>query len=126
MTGFGFIEKNTSVIFVVGWIFLYGVVASIQFSAMNILAYVDLDGSNLSKGTSIASTFQQLSACFAVAIAALLIKYFLGFGHKLLSGDVMPLHYTFFVIGFITMLSTCMFLKLKEEDGLAVSGYKGK
>src|SRR5207253_1335746 len=58
--------------------FAQGFFASLQFTAMNSLVYADIDDRDASKAGSIASTAQQLSLSFGVAIGSLTAAWFLG------------------------------------------------
>ena len=97
--------------------FFYGFLVSLQFSAMNSLAYADLPPENLSAATSIASTMQQLALSFGVALCALLLRYFSGNTHQQFKLTVPMFHHTFMAIGLITALSSLVFTGLKREDG---------
>jgi fucose permease len=121
LMSFSLIQHTTPHIIIIALGFTYGVFVSMQFSSMNALNYVDIPPEAMSKATSIASTMMQLSSCFAVAITALLIKYFLGF-QGLMLHEVAPLHHTFIVTGFITLSSVFLFRRLSDGDGAAVSG----
>ncbi len=123
MASFAFVTKITPYSIILLLVFVNGLVTSLQFSCMNILSYVDLTDSNVSKGTSIASAIQQLSMCFGVAVSALVIKIFVGFNNHLTMGDVMPLHNSFFAIGGITFVSFIVFRYLQKSDGQAASGH---
>lgn len=96
---------------------VYGFMLTLQYSSMNSLAYADVLHDDLSAATSIMSTLQQLSQSFGVASGALFIRLFslIFYGNLVLTPTVF--HYTFFAVGFFTLLSTLVFLQLKPEDG---------
>ncbi|MBJ7534637.1 DHA2 family efflux MFS transporter permease subunit [Rhodomicrobium vannielii ATCC 17100] len=101
---------------------LYGAFSSLQYTAMNSMAYADMDPHKTSSAGSIASTAQELSISFGIAAAGLITAFFIpehapshakammGFG----------LHEAFIVLGIMTMLSTFIFGGLKREDGEGV------
>ncbi|KIA76044.1 hypothetical protein [Parachlamydia acanthamoebae] len=70
--------------------------------------------------TRIASTVQQLSMSFGVALAAVLIGLFLPTGH---TADARPpvlfgaFNKTFLILGLLTLTSTLIFRRLRSEDG---------
>jgi len=95
--------------------FLYGLLLTLQYGAMNSLAYADLSPKDLSSATSIMSTLQQVAQSFGVAVSALLIHMFSFIFSTDLTAHVFQ--YTFFSIGFLTLISTLVFIPLKKEDG---------
>ena len=99
------------------WTFLYGVILALQYGAMNSLAYADLTSDSLSAATSIMATIQQLAQSFGVAMSALFIRLFSEglFRNGALTPSVF--HYTFLAIGFVTLLSSLIFIRLRDEDG---------
>lgn len=114
---FAFVDLHTS-FYVIGFLtFVYGFMMSLQFSAMNSLAYADILPEDFSAATSIMSTMQQVSQSIGVAVSALSIRFFSSYfsDHTLLTPQI--IHYTFFTIGFFTLLSAFIFIPLKPEDG---------
>jgi hypothetical protein len=94
-----------------------GFLLTLQYSSMNSLAYAEVSSDDLSAATSIMSTLQQLAQSFGVASSALFIRLFsfVFYGNLVLTPAVF--HYTFFAVGFFTLLSTLVFLQLKPWDG---------
>lgn len=97
--------------------FLYGFIVSIQYSAMNSLAYADVAENNLSSATSIMGTIQQVSQSFGVAVCALLVHFFTGLTGTHHELSVPIFHLTFFIVGLITIFSSLLFFRLKPQDG---------
>ncbi|HTM63970.1 MAG TPA: MFS transporter [Gammaproteobacteria bacterium] len=97
--------------------FLFGLLISMQYSAMNSLAYSDLDADDLSAATSIFGTTQQLSQSFGVAVAAMLLHYY---SHVFNGGFILTptvFHHAFLAMGFLTLFTTIIFVRLKPNDG---------
>jgi len=92
---------------------LYGFLMSLQYTGMNSLAYAEILPENLSALTSIMSTIQQISQSFGVALSAFLI-YFFSKNNQL---TPTVFHYTFLVLGCITLCSIFIFMRLKLTDG---------
>lgn len=107
------IDAQTPIYAICFLTFMYGLIMSQQYSAMNSLAYAEINPENLSAATSIMSTLQQLAQSFGVAVCALLIRQFSG--NTSLTIDV--IHHTFFAIGLITLISTFIYMHLKQDDG---------
>ena len=95
---------------------------SLQFSAMNTLAYADVEGQDTSMASTLASSMQQLSMSFGLAAATLVAGWFLDglpqTDHVLVTG---ALHRAFLVLAAVTVLSSCYFWGLQRHDGEAVS-----
>lgn len=106
-------------IYVIGlYTFLFGFLISMQFSAMNSLAYAQLPPERLSSATSIVSTTQQLSQSFGVAVGALLLGYFSPVSIEskfVLTSEVF--HHAFLAMSLLTLAASLIFLQLKEDDG---------
>ncbi|MDF2940811.1 MAG: putative multidrug efflux protein [Gammaproteobacteria bacterium] len=58
-------------------VFIYGLFLSLQYSTVNTLYYSLVPDSQVSNGSSIISANMQISACFGIAIAALILEHFL-------------------------------------------------
>ena len=99
-----------------------GLFNSLQFSSINGMAYADIEASESSMATSIASTFQQLSLSFGLACSSLVAGWYLG---NLPQTDQMAvtdaLHHTLVTVGILTMLSSLSFWTLRQGDGDNVS-----
>lgn len=114
---FAFVTQFTSLYIIAALTFFYGMTTTLQYSALNSLAFAELPRDDLSAATSISSTLQQLSQSFGVAISALFVRLF-----SLVFSDTISLkpavfHYTFCAIAVVTLITTLIFLHLKEEDG---------
>jgi EmrB/QacA subfamily drug resistance transporter len=117
------IGPGAPIIAILGLSFAQGFFASLQFTAMNSLVYADIDDSEASKAGSIASTAQQLSLSFGVAIGSLIAGWFLGQVDQTNAAQTIPaLHKAFFTLGAITIVSSVTFLGLHVHDGNNISG----
>lgn len=100
---------------------------SMQFSAMNTLAYADIEGPETSMASTLASSMQQLSMSFGLAAASLVAGWFLGSvpqtDHPLVTS---ALHHAFLVLAAVTVLSSASFWRLQPGDGQAVAGRRQK
>lgn len=112
------VNKDTT-IYMTGFLaFIFGILISTQYSAMNSLAYTEIPPPFLSAASSAMSTMQQLSQSFGVAVSALLLRYLAkakSSAHYGLTTDVF--HSTFFILGIMTLLSIFVFIKLKPGEG---------
>lgn len=102
-----------------------GFFSSLQFTSMNSLVYADVTDRDASKAGSIASTAQQLSLSFGVAVGSLTAGWFLGDVVQTDPEQTIPaLHKAFFVLGCLTILSSFTFWRLHPDDGNNVSNRK--
>jgi MFS family permease len=105
--------------------FLYGGFTSLQYTSMNTLVYADIGEEDTSSASSIASTMQQMSISFGVAIAGLATAFFLparAYEHR--NVFIEGIHKAFLCLGALTILSTIIFRKLQSGDGGTVSQHK--
>lgn len=101
---------------------LQGTFASLQFTSMNTLAYADVTDADASKASSIASTGQQLSISFGVALASLTASFFLSAGSQGNSDQtIAALHHAFLAMGALTIVSSALFWQLRGDDGNIIS-----
>jgi EmrB/QacA subfamily drug resistance transporter len=111
---------------ILGLSLLQGLFSSIQFTSMNSLTYADVTDRDASKASSIASTAQQMSFSFGVAVASLLAAWFLGHVNQTDPAQAIPaLHKAFFAMGLMTIFSSLTFWGLQSDDGNNVSN-RGK
>lgn len=100
---------------------IYGVVASVQFSCMNVLVYVDLAPATMGDATSIFSTIQQFAAGLGVGFSALCVARL----WALTDGPmVLAFHGTFAVLAAMTVASSLVFAQLGADAGAEASGHR--
>ena len=114
---FQFITQTTSLYFIAGLTFLFGIFIAAQFTGMNSLAFADIHEDELSASTSITSTTQVLAQSLGVAVAAILLRFYSSYQGESLTLTLNVFHKTFFSTGIITFLSIFIFIFLKPEDG---------
>jgi hypothetical protein len=115
---FSTIVPGTPVWLILSQAFLFGFCSSMQYSSMNTLAYADVPDAEASKASAMASTMQQMSLSFGVAVASLTAAEFIPAG---MHGDSLELihgiHLAFIAMGILTMASAAIFFQLKSNDG---------
>jgi EmrB/QacA subfamily drug resistance transporter len=114
---FMIIGGNTAFSTICFLVFLFGFLISLQYSAMNSLAYTSIVVDDLSAATSIVSTLQQLAQSFGVAISALFIRYFSSLTTPKFLLTTAVFHRTVIAISVITFLAAFIFVRLKADDG---------
>jgi EmrB/QacA subfamily drug resistance transporter len=116
------IGAGTPVWVIVAEAFFFGLFSSIQYVCMNTLAFADLEDADESNGSTIASTVQQMSVSFGVAIASLATIVLLGGNrHPGSARMIWGIHRTFLALGLFTMATAWVFKELRPDDGASVS-----
>jgi EmrB/QacA subfamily drug resistance transporter len=118
---FATVGPKTSDPVIVVLAFAYGMLASLQFSCMNVLTYVDIGRADMGDATGIASTVQQFSMSFGVGVSALCLNAFIQSGGLAMDGAG-AYQASFACLGLITSASAVVFSRLLENDGAAASG----
>jgi EmrB/QacA subfamily drug resistance transporter len=119
---FATIGPGTPVWLIVLQAFSFGFFSSLQYTSMNTLVYADVTESDTSMASTIASTVQQMSISFGVAVASLVAALFIPDRfHSNPSQMIHGVHQAFIVLGGLTVLSTIVFRELKNNDGDSVS-----
>jgi EmrB/QacA subfamily drug resistance transporter len=119
------LNTGTPVAVIVPLLFMFGFFQSLQYTSMNTLAYSDIDEEQASSASTIASTAQQMSLSFAVAVASLTTELFIPARLQADSAAMIHgIHLAFLVLGTWTILSSVVFWRLKDSDGEAVSRHK--
>jgi EmrB/QacA subfamily drug resistance transporter len=98
-----------------------GFFRSLQFTALNGLAYADLDSPRMSRASTMSTMFQQLSQSIGIGLAALLLRLFRGLSHSpSLTADVIAP--AFIVIGGVALISALFFVTLPRHAGAELNG----
>ncbi len=122
ITIFTQVGPGTSIWMIMPLSFAQGFFSSLQFTSMNTLVFADVDDRDASKASSLASTGQQMSVSFGIALASMLAAWFLGGLDQTDPAVTVPaLHHAFLTMGIVTMLSSLTFWGLKSSDGDNVS-----
>ncbi len=81
LAAFALLQPNTPAWAVALLMFAYGFIMSMQYTAMNTLAFVDLPSERAAQASSLTSAVQYLSISFGIALASLLLAAFLNDQH---------------------------------------------
>lgn len=96
-----------------------GIFSSFQFSAMNSLAFADVDPKEISNASIITGIFQQLAMSIAVCFAAGLL-IIIGNYYHIEALNIKAFHTTFLTLSGVMLLSIFVFRCLKPGDGVAM------
>ncbi|MBL8572827.1 MAG: DHA2 family efflux MFS transporter permease subunit [Hyphomicrobiaceae bacterium] len=114
---------STPAVVIMSVLLIGGFFRSLQFSALNALAFSDISHADMSKGTSFSGVVQQLSQSIGVAVAAMVIEL-----SRHLRGETaltqIDFATAFLVIGAIAASSAFLFARLPADAGAEVSGHR--
>jgi MFS family permease len=121
VAGFGFMTPETPAWVIAAYVFVYGLIRSIQFMGSNMLSYSEMPDKSLSQATSLFGVFQNLTVSVGVSLSATLLGIVSEHGAHLTPANF---HIVFFATASLSLLAVPSYLSLKPEDGAYVSGYK--
>lgn len=122
IAAFSLVGLNTPIPVIVGLGLVMGLANSLQFTSLNTMAFADLGERDTADGSTIASTFQQLSLSFGLASGTLAAGYFLAQAPSGAEGGALPaLHKAFLLLAVFTLAASSLFRTLREHDGDNVS-----
>jgi EmrB/QacA subfamily drug resistance transporter len=111
--GCGLLTVNTSKLIMVPLLFLSGLARSMQFTALNTIAFADVPQSHISSSNTLFSMLNQLGGGLGIAVGALSLRLGSGLLHP--SGALVGAHdfqFAFWVVGVVGMLSYLDFRRL--------------
>jgi EmrB/QacA subfamily drug resistance transporter len=124
---FATIDLETPVWLIVVMAFAYGFLTSLQYTSMNTLAYADVGEHEASGASTIASTVQQLAVSFGIATASLAAALFIPDRlHATEPQMIHGIHLALLCLAVLTIVSTAVFVRLRPQDGAAVSRHKSE
>jgi EmrB/QacA subfamily drug resistance transporter len=100
-----------------------GCFRSVQFTALNAIAYADVSSRDMSSATSLTSVTQQLSLSVGVALGAAVLEATLlrRGGTALSMEDFWP---AFLAVGLVAALGALPFMRLDPDAGAEMSGHR--
>jgi EmrB/QacA subfamily drug resistance transporter len=100
-----------------------GFFRSLQFTAINTIAYAEIEPPLMSKATTLVSVAQQLALSTGVAVGALVVEATLWLKHGSAMGayDFPP---AFLAVGAITAAASLVFMRLSPDAGAELAGRK--
>jgi len=119
---FSLVRTGTPMVAIIAVGLAQGFLNSLQFSSMNSMAYADVEPRDSSMASSIASSLQQLSMSFGLAVGTLVTAWFLGerpqSDHEAVTAAI---HHGLQALALITIVSSLSFWTLRRGDGESVS-----
>ncbi len=125
LSSYGLFTPSTSTTVMVAVVLLGGFFPSMQFTCLNSMAYADLEDTDVSRATSLASVVQQISLGLGVTIGGLTVHFSSQLqGHStIVAADFWP---AFIVIGLFSVASIPFTRKLAPDAGAIMTGHKHK
>jgi EmrB/QacA subfamily drug resistance transporter len=106
-------------------LFLAGFMRSLQFTALNTLAYADIESAAMAKANTFYTVLQQLFLALGVAAAAFLLDFRLWWSGRedLVAGDF---GFVLVVVSVISALAVFSYMRLQPGAGASISGHEGR
>jgi EmrB/QacA subfamily drug resistance transporter len=100
-----------------------GFFRSLQFTAINTIAYAEIEPAKMSRATAIVAAAQQLSLSTGVAVGALVVELTLRLKHSSAIGidDFPP---AFLFVGLLSASAVFIFMRLAPDAGAELAGRK--
>ena len=119
---YGAFRPDSSEVFILAVLLVSGFFRSLQFTALNALAFADMRPEDLSQATSLSGTAQQLAQSLGVALGAAALHLTLAARgtDQLTAYDFWP---AFLAVAVLTAASSAIFLRLDRGAAQQVSGH---
>ncbi len=118
IAAFSLIDRDTPYLALLVLFSCFGVVNSMQFTAMNTLTLIDIPGHYAAAGNGMLSVIMQVSMGMGVACAAAILGEFSSLGAGSSSADVLgAFHKTYLCLGVLAGLSATIFFQARRTDG---------
>ncbi|CAN7460674.1 DHA2 family efflux MFS transporter permease subunit [Mesorhizobium sp. LjRoot246] len=116
------ISPQTPQVLVVALMLIAGLSRSMQFTALNTLAFADIDAAQRSSAATLSSMLQQMAMLFGVAVAAAILNLSQIVRDRPVL-DLVDFRIAFLAIGAIGLVAALRFLALPPGAGAEVSGH---
>ena len=123
LMGYALFNIGTPHVLIIATLLFGGFFRSLQFTALNTLAFADISQAQMSRASSLSSMGQQLSQSIGIGLAATLLSTLRSMhGSTVLrAADVSP---AFAIIGAVSLLGIFYFAPLPRDAGAEVSGHR--
>ncbi len=118
----GAISPQTPQPLVLALLLIAGLSRSMQFTALNTLAFADIAAEQRSSAATLSSMLQQVAMLFGVAVAAAILNLS-QIAREQSALDLADFRIAFVVIGGIGLITSFRFLALPRNAGAEVSGH---
>ena len=115
---FAWFDATTPWWMIASLMFAYGFVMSLQYTAMNTLAFVDLEPGRAAQASSVTSAVQYLAISFGIALASWLLAVFLAGRHHDAAAYVHGFRAAVLVMAALSLLAVYVFTRLRHDRPL--------
>jgi EmrB/QacA subfamily drug resistance transporter len=115
----GLFTQESTRLFMMVVIFLGGLFRSLQFTALNTVAFAEVEHADMSQATSFSQMIQRLSLSSGVAFSAFILFMVGGENPQM---PVEAFATAFVIVGLISALSFLSFFQLAEDAGAEIAG----
>lgn len=124
ISGYAFVGATTAfwIIWTLG--FFSGISRSLQFAAVNTLAYAEIEKEETSRANTLYAVVQQVSVSLGVAISSLILTITMWLLGTDAPPDMAVFNITFVVMALFALASSVMFLQLPTDAGATLSGHR--
>jgi len=114
---------NTPLLLIMIILVVGGFFRSLEFTAINTVAYAEVEVARMSRATTLVSVNQQLAISAGVAVGAFSVETTLWWRHasELSANDFAP---AFLVVAIISVMSSWFFWQMPDDAGHEISGRK--
>ncbi|TGQ50784.1 MFS transporter [Mesorhizobium sp. M1C.F.Ca.ET.193.01.1.1] len=119
VAGFALLQASTPTWIVLAYIFVFGLVRSIQWASTGNLSYSDIAPEQLSRFSALYYILWQLAVAISVGLAAALLSLLASGGQA----SINDYRILFVIEGLITLCALSAYLRLTPQDGAHVSGH---
>jgi EmrB/QacA subfamily drug resistance transporter len=118
------LARDAGYAFIAAVLFLAGATRSMQFTAINTIAYADISAAQRSSASTLAAMMQQIGMLVGVALATFLLN---SSSWLRAAGQVGPEDFraAFMILGVMAMIASLRFLKLPADAGAEITGRAG-
>ena len=117
LASFEIINTQTSLYTIACLTFTFGMITAAQFTAMNSLAFAEINQEDLSASTSITGTTQVMAQTLGVAVGAILLRFYASNFKESTVLTTTVFHQVFITMSILTLISSLIFIRLKSDDG---------
>jgi len=118
IASFALVDRSTQHVLILLQLGLFGIVNSMQFTAMNTLTLGDLDDARASAGNSLLSVVMQLSMSLGVAAAGALLAAFVNVRETATAAGLLhTFHATYLCVGALSATAAWIFFQLGRREG---------
>lgn len=112
---------TTPLALIMSLLFAGGFFRSLQFTAINTIAYAEIDAPRLSRATTLVAVSQQIAISAGVAVGAFTVEMTLAFrkAAQPVAGDFGP---AFLAVALLSALSALLFMRLPADAGHQIGG----